>query len=106
MSKQSKAGSYYRPMPLDFAILGLLPAKGIIGGVHWAGVPARHVARDINADLPSGADRLGTPEITARLRSMKVAGLIEDFQAVGPMIWARTPEGTDLLARRDEVLSV
>jgi hypothetical protein len=103
MSKQSKAGSYYRPMPLDFAILGLLPDKGIIGGVHWAGVPARHVVRDINADLPAP---VGTPEVTSRLRSMKVGGLVEDFPAVGPNIWARTEAGVAHLRRRDEVLGV
>ena len=102
-SKQSKAGTYYEPMPVDFSILALLPERGIIGGVHWAGVPVRHVTRDVNAEA-DGATLPGSA-VMARLRSMKVAGYVEDFPAVGPRIWARTPEGSAFLATREEVLN-
>jgi len=102
MSKQSRAGTYYEPMPADFEILGRLPRAGIIGGVHWAGVPVRHIARDVREANPE-AD-VPTTFIAARLRSMKVAGLVEDRPAVGGRIWAKTPTGVEHEAKREEIL--
>jgi hypothetical protein len=102
----TKAGNrYYQPTPLDFQMLEAMPPKGILGGVHWAGRPARHLQEDINDALPDGVKPLGTSTIQARLRSMKVAGYVEDFQAHGGgRIWARTTEGSAFLARREQVL--
>lgn len=99
-----RAGQFYSPVPLDFVVLDLLPEKAIIGGVHWAGVPVRHLVRDVNATMPQGAAALGESTVSARLRSMKVAGYVEDFKATGGRIWARTPDGSVHLARRSEVL--
>jgi hypothetical protein len=106
MTSRSKAGTYYSPVPLDFVVLDLLPEKGIIGGVHWAGVPVRHVVRDVNAGTPQGTDPIAEAAISSRLRSMKVAGFVEDFAATGGRIWARTSAGSAHLARRSEVLGV
>lgn len=98
--------NYYSPTPLDFLILEAIPEKGILGGVHWAGRPSRHIQEDLNEHL--GADtRVGASTIMARLRSMKVAGYVEDFASHGSgRIWARTPEGTAHLARKAQVLGL
>jgi hypothetical protein len=97
--------SYYQPTPLDFLILEALPEKGVLGGVHWAGRPVKHVREQINEGLPEGAEALGVNPIQARMRSMKVEGLVEDFASHGSgRIWARTVAGSDFLVRKDEVL--
>lgn len=106
MSKQSRAGNYYRPMPLDFEILARLPEKGIQGGVHWRGVMVRHLVRDINAALPEGVDALTESGVASRLRSMAVSGYVENFPATGGAIWAKTPDGVAFEATREEVLGV
>lgn len=105
MSRNSK-GRYYSPTPLDFEILARLPEKGIIGGVHWAGVQVRHIVRDINAGLPDGVDRLTENGVSSRLRSMTYPGYVENFAAVGGRIWAKTPEGAAFERTRAEVLGV
>ena len=102
MSKQSRAGSYYEPMPVDFEILARIPAAGIIGGVHWAGVQVRHLVRDIREAHPDAT--ITNDLIASRLRSMKVAGFVEDRPAVGGRIWAKTPAGVEHAAKRGEVL--
>jgi hypothetical protein len=99
--------TYYRPTPLDFEILAALPPKGILGGVHWAGRPARHVREQINERLPEGTPPVKVSTIQARLRSMKIAGYVEDFQSHGSgRIWALTTDGREHLGRREEVLGL
>lgn len=96
--------TYYSPTPLDFLLLQALPQKGVLGGVHWAGRPARHVRDEINEALESGVV-VAVSTVQARLRSMKVAGHVEDFPSHGSgRIWARTVSGSELLSRREEVL--
>lgn len=104
----AKGTTYYQPLPVDFLILEALPAKGILGGVHWAGRPVKHVLQDIHDGMPAEArEHVGTSTLMARLRSMKVAGHVEDFASVGSgRIWARTPDGTALLATKSEVLGL
>jgi exosome complex RNA-binding protein Csl4 len=104
-------GNYYRPMPLDFTILDLLPDRGMIGGVHWRGKRVKDVREQIvnqsdgeltKADLPTTA-------IAARMRSMTLEGFVENFTTVGSgggVIWARTPKGLEHLARKDEILGM
>jgi hypothetical protein len=97
--------TYYQPTPLDFLILEALPDKGIIGGVHWAGRPVRHVLAEINRQLPEGAEAVGVSTMQARMRSMKVAGYVTDFPSHGSgRIWAVTPEGRAFAGRKEEVL--
>lgn len=97
------AGQYYSPIPLDFVILDLIPAKGILGGVHWAGRPVRHVTEEINRR--PGLAEVNGQIVGGRLRSLKVGGYVEDFAAAASQrIWARTPAGSEFLARREEVL--
>lgn len=98
-------GSNYQPTPLDFAILERLPDKGILGGVHWAGRPLKHVRSDINAGLPEGAEPVAITTIQARTRTMKLQGYVEDFASHGSgRIWARTPAGAEFLATKEAVL--
>lgn len=97
--------SYYNATPLDFLMLEAMPEKGILGGVHWAGRPVKHIRQSINEALHEGVEEVGTSTIHSRMRSMKVAGLVEDFQSHGGgRIWARTPAGTVHLGRKAEVL--
>lgn len=97
--------TYYQPTPLDFALLAALPPQGVIGGVHWAGRPAKHVRQEINEALPEGTPPIPMSTVQARLRSMKVAGFCETYRSHGAgMIWAATPAGVAHLARREEVL--
>jgi hypothetical protein len=95
-------------MPLDFELLERLPEKGTIGGIHWKG---RRV-KDLRLEIIEAADLedpniLPTSLVQARLRSMHVAGFVENFPgSVGnnAVIWARTPQGNDHLARREELM--
>jgi hypothetical protein len=97
------SGNYYRPTPLDFALLERMPDKGIIGGVHWAGRRVKHLVEDIN-DGVEPQHAVKTSEVQARMRAMKVAGYVVPFTAVGGRIWARTPEGAEHLKTKAEVL--
>ena len=99
-------GEYYTPTPLDFAILENLPEKGILGGLRWAGRPAKYVREDINRDAPKDL-AVTISEVQARLRSMHVEGHIEPFAGSGgSKIWARTEKGTAFLADKEEVLGL
>lgn len=102
----TNAGTYYSPTPLDFVLLEKLPDKGILGGVHWAGRPVKHIRQEINEALPEGVPTLTADAIVARLRSMKIAGFTEDFAATGGRIWARTPQGLAHLGRKAELLGL
>lgn len=96
---------HYSPTPLDFLILGKLPMKGILGGVHWAGRPLKHVRDDINQALPEGAPPVAMSTIQARSRSMKTVGYLEDFASHGSgRIWAKTAAGVAFEATKDQVL--
>jgi hypothetical protein len=99
MSKH-KHTNLYEPTPLDFLLLELLPEQGMIGGVHWKG---RRVV-DLRNELGDGVT---TGNVQGRLRSMHVAGLVDRHVSVGRAgvkIWSRTLDGSDLLARKTEVL--
>jgi hypothetical protein len=37
---------------------------------------------------------------------MKIGGYVEDFRGHRGRVWARTPQGTALLARKDQVLGL
>lgn len=101
-----KGRDYYMPMPLDFAVLERLPDKGILGGVHWAGRPVKHLVDEINQAAGAEGAHVDNNMVTSRLRSMKIAGLVEVFPATGARIWARTTAGRELLGRREEVLGL
>lgn len=100
----SRAGTYYRPQPIDFVLLEKMPQVGTIGGLHWKG---RRVADLRQELLDEGADaELVTMELVgARIRSMHVEGLVRNFSAVKATIWARTPKGDEHLANRDKVMA-
>jgi len=94
-------------MPLDFEILKRLPEKGVIGGIHWQGRRVKdlreEIIRETGLDDPS---ILPTSLIQARLRSMHVAGYVENFPASagGVVIWARSHIGTEQMNRGEEIL--
>src|SRR4051812_24039480 len=99
----------YRPQPVDFQLLELLPDKGMIGGVHWRGRQARDIRQEIldhsNGELTP--DMLTIGFVQGRLRAMTVAGYVESFGGSGTggkNIWARTPDGVAFLEYKDEVL--
>jgi hypothetical protein len=92
----------FRATPLDFLLLEKIPEKGIIGGVHWAGRPVRHLVQEINHE---GDVRVTSPMLNSRMRSMKMRGFVVDFQSHGGgNIWARTPDGTAFLKTKEAVL--
>ena len=75
---------FYRPMPLDFKILELLPEKGMIGGVHWQGRRVKDVRKQILEDEEiTDPTIVPTSLVQSRLRSMHVAELVENFPAAG-----------------------
>lgn len=111
-----KRGGYYSPQPVDFVLLGMLPDAGMIGGIHWRGRRAVDLRQEI---LDSGVEAALVPTtfVSSRLRSMRVAGLVETYSAGSPItsattnsrhrssqIWARTEKGKEQLAKRDEIL--
>src|SRR5262245_5794242 len=103
-------GSYYRALPLDFALLELLPDDGLVAGVHWRGRRARHLADEIN-DRLAGVDDLEpftAVQIQARLRSMHVVGHVVNHPSGQSSldVWARTASGVELLGRKNEVLGL
>ncbi len=106
MTSRNRAGTYYRPMPLDFEILARLPEKGIQGGVHWRGVMVRHLLRDLNESLPAGFEPLKESTVSSRLRSMAVVGYVQNFPATGGAIWAKTTDGVAFETTRSAVLGV
>jgi hypothetical protein len=98
---------YYRPLPVDFLILETLPAKGMIGGLRWAGRRAKDLRTEILDGLPEDERDLPMSFLQSRLRAMHVAGLIEGFGGSGTggtQIWAVTPEGSEFLSTKEEVL--
>lgn len=98
----------YEPMPLDFLILEVMPEQGMIGGVHWKGKRVADIASEINErSNGSGVKTKGTM-IDGRMRSLKHFGYTKDFASYGTggtRIWARTPEGTKLLANKEAILN-
>ena len=107
---EEKHNKHYRPSPLDFTLLELMPDKGMIGGIHWKGRRAKDLREEIldNANGELTPDMLKTSEIQSRLRSMHVEGLIENFVGRtgtdGKLIWAVTEKGRAFAARKEEVL--
>jgi hypothetical protein len=94
--------NYYEPLPVDFELLTRMPDQGTIGGVHWKG---KHV-KDLRGEILDAANGDLTPDmltadmVSARMRSMLVAGLVQNYPAMGAgglRIWARTPKGVEFL---------
>lgn len=97
----------YSPTPLDFLLLEQVPDDGILGGVHWAGRPLKHVRDSINAGLPDGVEPVATSTMQSRARTLKLAGYVIDHPSHGSgRIWARTPAGAEFLNTKAEVLGV
>jgi hypothetical protein len=96
----------YMPTPLDFRLLEMMPAKGMIGGVHWKGRRVKDLLDELIDGEPELAQYLTSSSLMARMRSMHVAGFVEPFRGTGNQsnIWARTPMGTEYMARKEEVL--
>jgi hypothetical protein len=105
----------YRPAPIDFRILDKLPDRGLIGGIRWRGRRVKDIREEIiaelRAELGSQADEvLGDLTMNffmARVRSMHVAGLVENYGGTGiggTSIWARTEDGVAFMDTREEVL--
>lgn len=108
--RKNNPADYYRPIPIDFLILDVLPDKGQLGGVHWKGRRVKDVYAEI-LETQNGVtkDLLKQTAVTARIRSMSHAGYVESFASVsgaGLQIWARTAKGVELLSRRDEILGL
>jgi hypothetical protein len=102
-----KRHEYYEPVPLDFLILELLPDRGMIGGVHWKGRRVNDLTRELWSRDGLDSSILTVQQVASRLRAMNSAGMVASFSAIagnGVKIWARTPEGTEHLGRRDELL--
>lgn len=103
------AGTYYKPLPVDFTLLELMPEQGMIGGIHWKGRRVKDLHDEVldraNGELEPGM--LPTTMVAARIRSMHVEGLVANFGGTGSasVIWARTPKGTAFLATKDQVLA-
>lgn len=107
MGSSSQSTEGFRPTPLDFLILEALPEKAILGGVHWAGRPVKHVVADINESTPIGAPLVTSSMAQSRVRSMKVAGYVSDFPSHGSgRIWAKLPAARDLQRRKSELLGI
>jgi hypothetical protein len=96
----------YAPVPVDFILLDLLPDKGIVGGVHWRGIKVA----DLRINLKEEHDiELHGEGVSARLRTLEHHGFVTQFPgggAGGSRIWARTPQGAELLSKRDEILGL
>jgi len=96
---------YFTPLPLDFKLLEMLPAKGMIGGVHWRGRRTGDLYKQLVEAEPELKDYISATSISARMRSLHVAGYVQNFNGSnGQKIWARTPEGEAFLATKEEVL--
>jgi hypothetical protein len=101
----TESGSkYFHPQPIDFALLDMMPSKGMIGGIHWKGRRVTDMRQQLLDDgVP--AELIKATFIAGRVRSMHVEGLVESFGGANSgLIWARTQKGTDFLATRDQVL--
>lgn len=100
-----ESGTQHNATPLDFLIVERLPDKGILGGVHWAGRPLKHVRDEINAGLPDDAPSVTTATIQSRTRVLKLHGYVEDFPSHGSgRIWAVTPAGREFAVTKEAVL--
>jgi hypothetical protein len=93
-AKDPKLG-YYRPHPLDFELLKRLPREGSQLGFHVLALTVAALRESLNRDVPKEA-HLTSSQLQARLRSMKVAGLVTAarvFGAGGTNGWQRTIKG-------------
>lgn len=107
MTTKNSNGSYYKPLPLDFELLERMPEKGMIGGLHWRGRRARDIRADMLEAHPDLQELLTVSMVQSRLRSMNVAGYVENFASIGAggsVIWARTTKGSEFLKQKEEVL--
>lgn len=94
----------YSPVPLDFAMLELLPERGQIGGVHWKGRRAADLVAEIGDRNPEAKGLVTVHQAQSRLRTLRMYGYAEHFPGARGKIWARTTLGTELMARKEEVL--
>lgn len=102
-------GDYYRPLPLDFLILEVIPERGLIGGIQWKGWRVMDILDNLMEREDIDGSILSTPMIQSRLRSMRIAGYVQSFEttaANGRSVWARSKEGTAHLEKRDEILGL
>lgn len=100
-----RRGTYYKPQPVDFVLLEKLPEDGMIGGIHWKGRQLKDLRQEI---IDGGVDAgiLPLSFVSARMRSMAVEGLVVNRGTTmrSAAIWARTTEGTNYLAKREEII--
>jgi len=102
-------GEYYRPIPIDFLLLEVIPERGLIGGVHWRGRLVSDIIDELAVREDIDGSSITSSMVQSRMRSMRLAGYVEPFEATGAAgrsIWARTKAGSEYLARRDEVLGL
>jgi hypothetical protein len=99
-TNKAKKGNYYSPMPLDFELLRRMPAEGTMLGFHVLALTAKHITTELNKTAPPGG-ALTSHNVTARLRSMHVAGYVTPVQVMGASTsgqgWQRTPKGEAFL---------
>jgi hypothetical protein len=98
----TKVDLKYEVTPMDLAILAELPDEDQMLGFNYVGKQVSHLVRVLThkagVDTPS-------PQIQARLRTMKLNGLSVDRPGVssgGKRIWQRTPLGKQVLDERGE----
>lgn len=88
----------YVPWPLDIRVLELLPDEGLIGGVHHAGRKASAIRNEINE--VAGENIVTSGQVSGRMRTMEMLGMVVSNPATGGIVWARTKTGKQWLLRR------
>ena len=100
----------FKPTPMDFRILELLPPVGLIGGVHWRGRFANDISKEILEEIPDEDKQyvhINGLTVGSNLSLMLKENLVKSYpgKAKGNRLWARTPSGTELLQKKNEILN-
>lgn len=91
-------GEYYQPIPVDMAVISMLPDEGAMLGWNPLAYTAQSLVRDLNKDLPR-EQWITVNQLTGRLTSMKAAGLVITTRLLGGVDkqgWQRTQLGVKL----------
>jgi hypothetical protein len=89
--------------PLDWAIFERLPDEGSVLGYHQLFKSAKQVLKELNADVEDGAPKLSMPELSTRMRVLRLSGhLVAVTNLAGGVAgWQRSRRAMVLLERRD-----
>ena len=90
----------FQIIPLDLAILAVLPDEGTRLGFTELGKQVKSITADLNGKLPSGAPKVTSASINGRIRMLKQMGCSVSL-TVQPVSnglgWQRTAKGKALL---------